>query len=61
MKIVIEKIKIKYFNECKYNYNSDVEFLQVGCQKLIEKYCRKEIKDTEVFYKHLGNEKMMIY
>ena len=61
MKIIIKDSKIIYFNECNYDCNSDVEFLQVGCQKLIENYYRKEIKDTEVFHEHLGNEKMMIY
>ena len=61
MKSIIEKSKIIYFNECKCSYNSNIEFLQVGCQKLIENYYRKEIKDTEVFYEHLGNKKMMIY
>jgi hypothetical protein len=57
MKNIIAKSKIIYFNECKYNYDNDIEFLQVGCQKLIRNYYRKEFMDTRVFYEHLGNEK----
>ena len=57
MKSIIEKSKIIYFNECKCSYNSNIEFLQVGCQKLIKDYCEKELMDTRVFDEHLDHEK----